>query len=88
MSRDMTVEIDVRIEWRRFAPGQWHRVRVSNGDALCQRPIGCHVGKPGFQRRDLRSSPPAGDRCGGCEQTWPVFQWAVARLRRQRRTGA
>ena len=64
------------IEWRRSAPGRWHRVRTTNDMPLCDRPMAAAT-----QRRDLRAAPPVAARCQGCERFWPIFQWAVARVR-------
>jgi len=88
MSHDMTSEIDVRIEWRRFAPGQWHRVRRSSSIALCRRRVVIANAAPRFERRGDSYRPSPSMKCQGCEQAWPMFRWAVARLRRQRRTTA
>lgn len=64
------------IEWRRSAAGRWHRVRTVNSKALCERPMPAAT-----QRRDLQSPPRRSTRCQGCERFWPIFQWAVARVR-------
>lgn len=87
MSRDMTARVDTRIEWWRVAPGQWHRVRVASGVALCRRPIGRETGKPGFERRGDSYRPPTSMRCQGCNRMWPIFRWAVARLQREESDG-
>lgn len=64
------------VEWCRSARGQWHRVRTTNGMALCDRPVPAAT-----QRRDLESPPRRSTRCQGCERFWPIFRWAADRVR-------
>lgn len=69
-----------RIEWRRRRGQQWHRVRLRDDLPLCSKPAMA----ASYERRALRAVPPVRERCGNCEASWRIDQWAQKRYRRWR----